>query len=93
MLQVELSRSEGRPGEVVRVRVRPEQAEAVSAVRLVVDEADAGVDGPLQREGDAWVLEASVPWEAPPGTYGLSFLAYGAGGALLESARATFTVL
>ena len=93
MLQVELSRSEGRPGEVVRVRVRPEQAEAVSAVRLVADEPDAGVDGPLKRDGDAWVVEACVPWDAPPGAYGLSFLAYGAEGALLESARAAFTVL
>lgn len=93
MLHVELSRGEWRPGEVVTARVRPGDPGAVSAIRLVVAEGGNGVDGALRRDGDQWVLETAVPYDAPVGTYALSFLSYGVGGAFLEASRTSFTVL
>lgn len=93
MLQVHLSRGEGAPGQTVRAEVRSTAPEAITEVRLVVDEAGGTVDWRLQRSGDGWSIETAVPYEAPPGTYSLALRAYGANARLVDSAQVPFTVL
>lgn len=90
-MKVELAPSEGRQGELVRVRVTPENAPAVTGVNVSVDAY--GVNVSLHRQGDAWVGEESVPYEADPGTYDLTVRAYDDNWHTMESAQATFTVV
>ncbi len=71
------------------MRVVPRDAARVQAVRLAVG---YDLDVRLQRAGDAWTAEAEVPWDAPAGTYSLSFLAYDADQRTVESAEERFTV-
>ena len=93
MLEVDLSQTQARPGERVRARVRCHGTGPVSAVRLLVEEGGTTYDWPLEPEGDAWVAEAAVPWDAPPGTYGVSFVAYGPDGRPVDTSWKSFTVL
>lgn len=88
---MQLSQSEGTPGQPVHAQVRCD-AEGVSQVRLVVDESGGAIDWALQRQGDLWVADTSVPYDAPAGTYGLSFRAYNPQGTLVDSAYVSFTV-
>ncbi len=92
VLQVQLSQNQGAPGQSIRAQVRCD-AEGVSQVRLMVDEAGGDLDWSLRHEGDVWVADASVPYDAPSGTYQLSFRAYASGGRLVDSAHVPFTVL
>lgn len=93
MLDVQLSRNEGAPGQTVQVQVRSADPGAIAQVRLVVDESSGAVDWALQRSGDGWSIETSVPYEAPPGTYSLAFRAYGQDARLIDSSQVSFTVL
>lgn len=90
-MKVELAPSEGRQGELVRVRVTPANATAVTGVNVSVD--GYGVNVSLYRQGDAWVGEEPVPYEADPGRYDLTVRAYDESWHTMESAQATFTVL
>ena len=92
MLQVQLNQNQGTPGQSVQVQVRCDVA-GVSQVRLVVDEAGADLNWSLRPQGDIWVGVASVPYDAPPGTYGLAVRAYNGAGQLVDSAYVPFTVL
>lgn len=88
-MRVVMSAWQGRPGERVSVRVMPTEPSRVAAVRLRVgDELDLN----LQRAGDEWVGEQDVPWDAPVGTYHLSFEAYDAMRQAVERAEETFAV-
>lgn len=93
MLQVQLSRSEGAPGQTVRAEVHSTDPSAITEIRLVVDEAGGGFDFALQRSGEGWSVETAVPYEAPPGTYSLALRAFGANARLVDSAQVSFTVL
>jgi|GEM_PF-5373131 len=88
-MRVELSRGEGRPGDLVTVRVTTEDPSRVTGVRLTVG---GDLELNLQRNGDAWTGAQSVPWDAPEGTYDLSIRAYDAGWRAVESADVTFHV-
>lgn len=92
VLQVQLSQNQGAPGQVVHAQVRCEQAD-VSQVGLAVDAAGGDLDRALVRQGDIWVADASVPYDAPPGTYEIAFRAYSPHGRLVDSASVPFTVL
>ena len=89
-MRVELSTNEGRCGDRVQIRVQPETAEPVTGVHVTVDAY--GLDVPLHREGEQWVGEESVPYEAEPGVYYLQVRAYDSGWRTIESAQTTFTV-
>jgi hypothetical protein len=93
MLQVQLSRNEGAPGQAVEAQVRSADPGAIAQVRLVVDEGGEGFDWALQRSGDVWTIAASVPYESAPGTYSLAFRAYGKDARLVDSSQVSFTVL
>lgn len=86
-----MSQNQGAPGQSIQARVRCETA-GISQVRLSVDESGGSLDWSLRRQGDVWVADASVPYDAPSGTYGLSFRAYNPEGRLLDSAHLPFTV-
>ncbi len=80
---------EGRPGDLVRVRVQSDRPDEVSAIRLIVGYE---LNEALTRSGDAWVLEQEIPFEAPPGTYNVVFQAYDRGYQPTESAERSFQV-
>lgn len=92
MLQVQLSPTQGTRGQAVHAQARSDAVE-VSQVQLVVDAMGTSLNWSLRREGDVWVADARVPYDAPPGTYRLSFRAYNGAGQLVESANRSFTVL
>ncbi len=88
-MRVAMSTRSGRPGERVRVRVAPADPSRVAGVRLTVGYE---LDLTLQRAGDEWTGEQEVPWDAPAGTYYLSFQAFDANRQAVENAEETFTV-
>jgi len=89
-MRVELSQHEGRQGDLVKVRVEPETTVEISGVHVSVDAY--GVNITLHQEGDAWVGQESVPYEADPGVYDLTIRAYDNQWHTLESAQSQFTV-
>jgi hypothetical protein len=60
---------------------------------MVVDAMGNSLDWSLSQQGDVWVADTRVPYDAPSGTYRLSFRAYNAAGKVVESAERSFTVL
>ena len=88
-MRIEMSRRSGRPGERVSVRVAPADPSRVAGVRLTVG---YDLDLTLQRTGDEWTGEQEVPWDAPDGTYYLSFQAYDANRQAVERSEESFTV-
>lgn len=88
-MQITLSRTEGRPGDIVTVRAKPDNPAQAVSVRFSVG---YDLDVTMQRSGDEWKASQEVPYGAPAGGYQLSFSAYDGSGRCVESSTETFTV-
>ena len=88
-MQVKISPREGSRGDLVKIQVNPDNPSQVASVSVVVD---YGFYASLRRNGDEWIGEERVPYEADSGTYRLVLRAYDNASHPVEVGEETFTV-
>ena len=89
-MQVILSQREGKCGDRVSIRVKPEDPAQVTRVHASVD---YDFDFTLNRDGNEWTGEQTIPYEAGPGVYHVTFRAYDSTARSIDTAQETFTVV